>query len=704
MQTRTGAKESHAHSTQPFFSDRSARTPAFFSPVVQAKSSRPSFTPVPVGTVQRCGGHSCGTGACADENPRHVQRSGNGDSAGQTVPRVVTDVLRSPGQPLESGIRDRMESRFGHDFSHVRIHNDERAGESARAIRSLAYTVGRDIAFAEGQFRPETPSGRRLLAHELTHVVQQGGAATPPSPHPRLAQDSAGSTAEEEARRVATEVDAPNHAEVGPFAVRHQVQTATLHRASPHAVALTTRLGRTRRTGIQFWPTNVSDTVVGPVSAAGGLMGGGINQLHVIIGGQLTLNSLAAELLPLWVTATPFTPPGALAPLPLDIISQDELARALVVYNQTYLPVPAMTNWRAGLRFPLPVEVDQVTGVATLHPLQIRGLASAFDPAWAPLLHRRATAAVAPVPAAVTADVAAFLAREPAASARGVELAARALTNASAELPFIREAFVQLGAASFDVALGFMDNLVNLEIQRLASQRDGALALASVRAALAGAPAVRTAAQQASLDRANLMLGLVAGVPAVAPPATARRRAERTLTVDTVRLDGSTHNPATDVAIANAIFAQCNVRIAHGVDATATPAETLLWLFGNRDLAAGPACAVPSPEVTRLVTRATARFGLAARIRAFFPRTFSLAAGRGFSWPASCGPVASKRNTAIVQNAGTLRTLAHEIGHILLQPGPHQPAATRNVMVPTAVSPLAVTFTDADCTTIHSRV
>src|SRR4029450_5842607 len=109
-------------------------------------------------------------------------------------------------------------------------------------------------------------------------------------------------------------------------------------------------------------------------------MVGGITHLHVIIGGQLTLNSLAAELLPLWVTATPFTPPGALAPLPLDIISQDELARAVVVYNQPYLPVPAMTNWRAGFRFPLPVEVDPVTGVATLHPLQIRGLAGAFDP------------------------------------------------------------------------------------------------------------------------------------------------------------------------------------------------------------------------------------------------------------------------------------------------------------------------------------
>jgi hypothetical protein len=304
----------------------------------------------------------------------------------------------------------------------------------------------------------------------------------------------------------------------------------------------------------------------------------------------------------------------------------------------------------------------------------------------------------------VTAAVAAFLAREPSASGRGIELAARALTDASAELPFVREAFVQLGGASFDVALGFMDNLVNREISRLASQRDGAAVLAIVRAALAGAPAVPTAAQQAGITRANLMLGLVAGVAAAAPPAPTRTRPERTLTVDTVKLDGSTHTPATDVAIANAIYAQCNVRIVHGVDATATNAQTVGWLGGNTDLAAGPLCATASPEVTTLVNGATAQFGLAARIRAFFPPTFSLAGGRGFSWPASCGPVPSKRNTAIIQNSGTERTLAHEIGHILLDPGPHQAAATQNVMVPTAVAPLAERFTDADCTTIHNHV
>jgi hypothetical protein len=106
-----------------------------------------------------------------------------------TVPPVVQDVLYSPGQPLDSGTRAFMEPRFGHDFSQVRVHADERAAESARAVNALAYTVGRDIIFAAGQFKPLASEGRLLLAHELTHVVQQGRIAG-------VAPKQAGSTVE----------------------------------------------------------------------------------------------------------------------------------------------------------------------------------------------------------------------------------------------------------------------------------------------------------------------------------------------------------------------------------------------------------------------------------------------------------------------------------------------------------------------------
>jgi hypothetical protein len=73
-----------------------------------------------------------------------------------------------------------MESRFGHDFSQVRVHTDARAGASAKAVNALAYTVGRDIVFAAGQYAPGTVSGKKLLAHELTHVLQQSTSAAPP--------------------------------------------------------------------------------------------------------------------------------------------------------------------------------------------------------------------------------------------------------------------------------------------------------------------------------------------------------------------------------------------------------------------------------------------------------------------------------------------------------------------------------------------
>ncbi len=82
--------------------------------------------------------------------------------------------LRSPGHPLDAGARSFMESRFRHDFSGVRVHTGGRAAESARSVNALAYTVGRDIVFGSGQYAPSTMAGKMLLAHELTHTVQQG--------------------------------------------------------------------------------------------------------------------------------------------------------------------------------------------------------------------------------------------------------------------------------------------------------------------------------------------------------------------------------------------------------------------------------------------------------------------------------------------------------------------------------------------------
>lgn len=107
-----------------------------------------------------------------------LQRKSNGGRPPAVVPPAVHNVLRSPGQPLDRATRAFMEPRFGHDFSHVRIHSDATAADSAKAISALAYTAGSHVIFGQAQFAPTTAAGRSLLAHELTHVVQQQNGAT----------------------------------------------------------------------------------------------------------------------------------------------------------------------------------------------------------------------------------------------------------------------------------------------------------------------------------------------------------------------------------------------------------------------------------------------------------------------------------------------------------------------------------------------
>lgn len=112
--------------------------------------------------------------------PRFLQRyvGNNGMqevpvSPSNAVPPIVHEVLRSPGQPLDDDTRAFMEPRFGQDFSRVRVHTDTKASESAQAVNALAYTVGRDVIFGAGQYQPQSTEGKRLMAHELTHIAQQ---------------------------------------------------------------------------------------------------------------------------------------------------------------------------------------------------------------------------------------------------------------------------------------------------------------------------------------------------------------------------------------------------------------------------------------------------------------------------------------------------------------------------------------------------
>ncbi|MEA2569389.1 MAG: hypothetical protein QOI24_1390 [Acidobacteriota bacterium] len=125
-----------------------------------------------------CAGSESSCAKCADEETKGgaLQRKAAGRAMPGRIPDSVRRVLSSPGRPLDGGVRSSMEARFGHDFSSVRIHTGAAAAESAHAVGAHAYTVGNDIVFAS-RHDPQSPHGMHILAHELTHTIQQRGVA-----------------------------------------------------------------------------------------------------------------------------------------------------------------------------------------------------------------------------------------------------------------------------------------------------------------------------------------------------------------------------------------------------------------------------------------------------------------------------------------------------------------------------------------------
>jgi hypothetical protein len=149
--------------------------------------------------------------ASISPGPSGLSRKSVAPPTGRTAPRVVHEVLRSPAQPLDAATRAHFEPLVGHDLSPVRLHQGPRAAESAHAVDALAYTVGPDIVFGSGQYAPETAAGRRLLAHELVHVAQQGAA---------------GGVLRRAPCRSAAQCKAPNPGDTGRFADKAAAQQA----------------------------------------------------------------------------------------------------------------------------------------------------------------------------------------------------------------------------------------------------------------------------------------------------------------------------------------------------------------------------------------------------------------------------------------------------------------------------------------------
>jgi hypothetical protein len=137
--------------------------------------------------LQRCGdvraAHPVRPEACDDckkkKKEKELQRDPAGPAESAYAPPIVHQVLNTPGEALGGSTRTFFEQRFGFDFSGVRVHSDARAAESARAVNANAYAVGNHLVFAKDRYQPYGSAGRRLLAHELAHTVQQD--ATSPS-------------------------------------------------------------------------------------------------------------------------------------------------------------------------------------------------------------------------------------------------------------------------------------------------------------------------------------------------------------------------------------------------------------------------------------------------------------------------------------------------------------------------------------------
>ena len=192
-----------------------------------------SFTPVQTGLLQRkcaCGNQTVVGGeceACGKQRLELQRRPVNNQDKHSEVPPIVGQVLRSSGQTLDATTRTFMEPRFGHDFSQVRVHTNGQAAKSARAVNALAYTVGNDVVFAESQYALNTTEGRRLIAHELTHVIQQSGASSTGQLQGKLTINQPGDAFEQEADAAAERVMAGAHASASLTSSRPTIQRET---------------------------------------------------------------------------------------------------------------------------------------------------------------------------------------------------------------------------------------------------------------------------------------------------------------------------------------------------------------------------------------------------------------------------------------------------------------------------------------------
>ncbi|MEM6717977.1 MAG: phage tail tip lysozyme [Bacteroidota bacterium] len=384
------------------------------------------------------------------------------------------------GNPMTTPVKTEMEAGFGRNFSNVRIHTGSNAIQMSKDMGAKAFTNGNNIYFNSNRYNPNSASGKRLLAHELTHVVQQKSNSTV------IQKDG------------------------DPAAATPATTTATpTTTSSPNTAETQATVDAFRTLGGQLVMTSsMLSTKVGPPSQ---------NQdIFLIIGPTTKISNIGSVLLPLWNTATPFTSAGSTTPNITTPLTADELAKGLFVFNRYQLAIPpaanppTMTNWKIGMRFPLPIRIDHGTTEGVLHPLIIRSMAGGFDTAWNDLLDELPQLIENTTPADLTQQTQDFITTN--SRFLGLALMARATQNAVANEQLILEVFRQSGTNAFNVALDFMWNAVNRDISLLQGQESGARILGAISAILNAPHTALDATLQSKLDRAQHMLGLVSSV------------------------------------------------------------------------------------------------------------------------------------------------------------------------------------------------
>lgn len=171
----------------------------------------------------KCEGGGASCPACEEdevEQAKGIHRKDSGVSdGGLSVGNGFAQSLGS-GSPLEASVRKSMEANIGHDFSHVRVHTDDRAASSARSINAQAYALGNNVVFDRGAYAPHSSQGKRLLAHELAHVAQGAGKST------AVARQPAADVSQEARSYIAEAIDTLD-AQADIFRVDVRSKTAT---------------------------------------------------------------------------------------------------------------------------------------------------------------------------------------------------------------------------------------------------------------------------------------------------------------------------------------------------------------------------------------------------------------------------------------------------------------------------------------------